>query len=71
MEGAVRREPCAGSETWPGAKRLSKVKAVEMLSENDDFKDQSSWIERIFNHASESACGHQMLFAPKCHPELQ
>ena len=35
-----------------------------MLSKHDDFKDQSSWIERIFNV---SACGHRMLFAPKCH----
>ena len=39
-----------------------------MLNEYDDFKDQSSWIERIF---SASKCGHRMLFAPKCHPELQ
>ena len=39
-----------------------------MLNKYDDFKDQSSWIERIFNV---SACGHRMLFAPKCHPELQ
>jgi hypothetical protein len=39
-----------------------------MLSEYDDFKDQASWIERIFRA---SPRGHQMIFAPKCHPELQ
>ena len=39
-----------------------------MLNKYDDFKDQSSWIERIFNV---SECKHRMIFAPKCHPELQ
>ena len=53
-------------ETW--VKKPSKPQAVAMLNKYDDFKDQSSWIERIFNV---SACGHRMLFAPKCHPELQ
>ena len=41
---------------------------MAMLSEYDDFKDQASWIERIFRA---SPRGHQMIFAPKCHPELQ
>ena len=53
-------------EVW--VKTPSKKQAVAMLNKYDDFKDQSSWIERIFNF---SACGHRMLFAPKCHPELQ
>ena len=53
-------------EVW--VKTPSKKQAVAMLNEYDDFKDQSSWIERIF---SASKCGHRMLFAPKCHPELQ
>ena len=53
-------------EVW--VKSPSKKQAVALLNEYDDFKDQSSWIERIF---SASKCGHRMLFAPKCHPELQ
>ena len=53
-------------EQW--TKSPSKKRAVALLNKYDDFKDQSSWIERIFNV---SACGHRMLFAPKCHPELQ
>jgi hypothetical protein len=42
--------------------------AAAIEEKQQDFKDQSSWIERIF---SASKCGHRMLFAPKCHPELQ
>jgi hypothetical protein len=53
-------------EQW--TKTPSKKLAVAMLSEYDDFKDQASWIERIFRA---SPRGHQMIFAPKCHPELQ
>ena len=53
-------------EQW--TKSPSKKQAVAMLNKYDDFKDQSSWIERIFRA---SACGHRMIFAPKCHPELQ
>jgi hypothetical protein len=53
-------------EQW--TKTPSKKLAVAMLSEYDDFKDQDSWIERIFRA---SPRGHQMIFAPKCHPELQ
>ena len=53
-------------EQW--SKTPSKKLAVAMLNEYDDFKDQDSWIERIFRA---SPRGHQMIFAPKCHPELQ
>jgi hypothetical protein len=55
-------------EQW--TKTPSKKLAVAMLSEYDDsdFKDQASWIERIFRA---SPRGHQMIFAPKYHPELQ
>ncbi len=66
MFAAAKKGIVGMNHEW--TKKPSKPQAVAMLNLYDDFKDQSSGIERIFRAL---ACGHQMIFAPKCHPELQ
>ena len=47
-------------EQW--TKSPSKKQAVAMLNKYDDFKDQSSWIERISSFKV-SECGHRSHWA--------